>query len=167
MSKKDFFYRLVSLGGNSMLLKAYLILFVLIVPSVTWSQELCPPPKAVSPEQAPELMMNDSDFTVPEAMNSLDWLENKSWDVIKRFKTTNELLNCTECFGIPFPNSVTKVKGTLLKQTALLERERLEVAKLKLKAGSGNKSDVAAAQERFDRARKDYCAFMEKAEYVD
>ena len=148
-------------------LKAYLILFVLLVPSITSSQDLCPPPKAVSPDQAPELMMKDSDFTVPKAMKSLDWLENESWNVIKSFKTTNELLSCTECFGIPFPNSITRVKGTLLKQTALLERERLEVAKLKLKVGSGNQSDVASAQERFDRARKDYCTFMKKAEYVD
>jgi len=150
-----------------MRLKAYLILLVLLVPSVTCSQDLCPPPKAVSPDQAPELMMNDSDFTVPKAMNSLDWLENEFWDVIKRFKTTNELLSCTECFGIPFPNSVTRVKGTLLKQTALLERERLEVAKIKLTVGSGNKSDVATAQERFDKARKDYCTFMDKAKYID
>jgi outer membrane protein TolC len=59
------------------------------------------------------------------------------------------------------------VKGTLLKQTAMLERERLEVAKLKLKLGSGDQSDVAAAQERFEKARKDYCTFMDKAEYVD
>ncbi len=64
-------------------------------------------------------------------------------------------------------NSITRVKGTLLKQTALLERERLEVAKLKLKVGSGNQSNVAGAQERFNKARKDYCTFMEKAEYVD
>ena len=150
-----------------MRLKAYLIFIVLIVPSITWSQDLCPSPKAVAPDQAPELMMNDSDFTVPKAMNSLDWLENKSWDVIKRLKKINEFLNCTECFGIPFPNSVTRVKGTLLKQTALLEHERLEVAKLKLQAGSGNKSDLTAAQERFDKARNDYCTFMAKSEYVD
>lgn len=150
-----------------MRLMACLFLFVLLAPSLTWSQDLCPPRKELSPNQAPELMMNDSDFTVPKAMNSLDWLENESWNVIKRFKTTTELLHCTECFGIPFPNSVTRVKGTLLKQTALLERERLALAKLKLKTGSGNKDDVTAAQERFDKARKDYCSFMDNAEYVD
>ncbi len=150
-----------------MRMRAYLIFIVLLVPSLTWSQELCPPPKSASPDQAPELKMNDSDFSVPEAMSSLDWLENESWNVIKRFKTTRELLNCTECFGIPFPNSVSKVKGTLLKQTALLERERLVVSKFKLKDGSGKKNDVDAAQKRFDKARKEYCMFLEKAEYVD
>jgi hypothetical protein len=150
-----------------MRLRAYLFLIILLIPSLSWSQDLCPPRKALSPDQAPELLMNDGDFTMPKAMNSLDWLENESWNVIKRLKTTNELLDCTECFGIPFPNSVTRVRGTLLRQTALLERERLEVAKLKLKFGSGSKSDVASAQERFVKARRDYCTFMEKAEYVD
>lgn len=150
-----------------MRLRAYLIFLLFLVPSLAWSQELCPSTKSLTPDQAPELKMSDKDFTMPEAMRSLDWLENKSWDVIKRFKTTRELLDCTECFGIPFPNSVAKVKGTLLRQTALLERERLEVAKLKLKNGSGNNDDVAAAQKRFEKTRKDYCTFTEKAEYVD
>jgi outer membrane protein TolC len=48
-----------------------------------------------------------------------------------------------------------------------LERERLENAKLRLKAGQGTKADLDTAQKRFEDARGTFCKFLEKAEFVD
>jgi hypothetical protein len=55
----------------------------------------------------------------------------------------------------------------LLRQQALLELERLEIARLRLKVGSGSKADIEAVQERFENARREFCKFLEKARWVD
>ena len=109
----------------------------------------------------------EGDFTFSKAIESIRWLEIDVWDVIREHKTTEELMMSTGRFGIPFPNSVSRIKGVLLRQHALLEWERFEMAKLKLKAGSGSKAEVGAAQKRFENARREFCKFLEKAEWVD
>lgn len=142
---------------------AVAILFASIPAS---AQNLCPPPKAL-PEGVDDLRMVEGDFTFSKAIESLRWLEKDVWDVIREHKTTEELMMSTERFGIPFPNSVSSIKGVLLRQQALLERERLEIARLRLKAGSGSKADVEAAQKRFENSRREFCKFLEKAKWVD
>jgi len=148
-------------------LKKLVLALVILFASIPASaQNLCPPPKPL-PEGVDDLRMVEGDFTFSKAIQSLGWLEKDVWDVIREHKTTQELMMSTERFGIPFPNNVSRVKGALLRQQALLEREWFEVAKLKLKAGSGSKVDVEAAQKRFENARKEFCKFLEKAKWVD
>ncbi|MGA2468377.1 MAG: hypothetical protein ABSH06_29045 [Thermodesulfobacteriota bacterium] len=130
------------------------------------AQNLCPPTKAL-PEGVDDLRMVEGDFTFSKGIESLRWLEKDIWDVIREHKTTEELMMSTERFGIPFPKSVSTIKGVLLRQQALLERERFEIARLRLKAGSGSKADVEAAQKRFENARREFCKFLEKAKWVD
>jgi hypothetical protein len=143
-----------------------LAVVLLFAPILASAQNLCPPPKLL-PEGVDDLRMVEGDFTFSKAIGSLRWLEKDVWDVIREHKTTEELLHNTEQFGIPFPNSVSSIKGVLLRQQALLERERLEIARLRLKAGSGSKADVEAAQKRFENARREFCKFLEKAKWVD
>lgn len=57
------------------------------------------------------------------------------------------------------------IKGVLLRQEVLLEKERLENVKLKIK--TGNKKEIKKAQRRFDAARKKFCNFLKDAEWVD
>ena len=130
------------------------------------AQNVCLPPKPL-PEGVDDLRMVEGDFTFSKAIESLRWLEKDALDVVREHKTTEELLHNTEQFGIPFPNSVSRIRGVLLRQQALLERERLEIARLRLNAGSGSKADVEAAQKRFENARKEFCKFLEKAKWVD
>jgi hypothetical protein len=143
-----------------------LLVIRLFAPILASTQTLCPRPKPL-PEGVDDLRMVEGDFTFSKAIQSLGWLEKDVWDVIHKHKTTEELLHNTEQFGIPFPNSISKIKGVLSRQQALLEREGLNVAKLKPKAGSGSKADVEAAQKRFENARTEFCKFLEKAKWVD
>jgi len=143
-----------------------LALIILFAPIFVSAQNLCPAPKPLQ-EGADNLRMAEGDFTFSKAIESLRWLEEDVWDVIRQHKTTEELLHNTEQFGIPFPNGVSRIKGVLLRQQALLERERLEIARLRLKAGPGSKADVEAAQKRFENARREFCKFLEKARWVD
>jgi hypothetical protein len=143
-----------------------LAVVLLLAPILASAQNSCPPPKPL-PEGVNDLRMVEGDFTISKAIESLRWLEKDVWDVIREHKTTEELLHNTEQFGIPFPNSVSRIKGVLLRQQALLDRERLEIARLRLNAGSGSKADVEAAQKRFENARREFCKFLEKAKWVD
>jgi hypothetical protein len=143
-----------------------LAVVILFAPTVAPAQNFCPPLKPL-PEGVDDLRMVEADFTFSKAIESLRWLEKDVWDVIREHKTTEELLHDTEQFGIPFPNSVSRTKGVLLRQQALLERERLEIARMRLKAGSGSKADVEAAQKRFENARREFCKFLEKVKWVD
>jgi hypothetical protein len=117
--------------------------------------------------EAPELKMTERDFTEKAALDSLRWLEKDLVPLIERHKSTNDLLNNTEGFGIPYPNSIAITKGTVLRQRALLARARLENAILKLKAGVGSAQDVELSKQQFAAARKDFCEFLRHAEYVD
>lgn len=143
-----------------------LALVILFPPILASAQNMCPPHKPL-PKGYDHLRMVEGDFTIPKALESLQWLEKDIWDVISKHKTTEELLHDTEQFGIPLPNSVSRIKGALLYQQAMLERERIEIAKLRLGTGSGSKADLEAAEKRFEDARREFCKFLEKAEFVD
>ena len=146
------------------LLALCIVLMLVSIPAS--AQKICPPHKPL-PKGVDDLRMTEGDFTIPKAFESLHWLEKDIWDVISKHKTTEELLHNTEQFGIPLPNSVSTIKGALLYQQAMLERERLEIAKLRLKAGSGSKTELESAQKRFEDARRNFCKFLAKAEWVD
>jgi hypothetical protein len=111
--------------------------------------------------------MREEEFSISNADGSLHWLEKDSWGVIRKHTTTEKLLGDTEQFGIPFINSVSTVKGVLLRQQALLEKQQLEIEKRKLKGSSGSQAGVSEAQRRFDEAKKEFCNFLKKAKFVD
>jgi hypothetical protein len=150
-----------------MKIKCFLVLLFLFISTPAISQDLCAKAKDAAVNEAPELKFDEKDLNISEAMQSIKWLESDIWKVIKKYKTTKELVNCQECFDMPLLNHVLRVKGALLRQQALLEKERLETAKLKTKTGSGNKEDLKQAQIRFDVARKNFCKFIKDAELAD
>ena len=126
------------------------------------AEKLCPLP-ATLPEGADDLRMNENDFSFQRAKNSVRWLEEDIWQVIESKKTTEQLLMSTEQFGIPLPNSVSRVKGTLYKQRALLEKNNLEILKLKEAATK----EIKIAQKRFNIAKQEFCKLLEMTDYVD
>ena len=139
-----------------------LIVLLIASPYLTAAESLCPPPSSL-PEGADDLRMNENDFSFERAKNSVKWLEKDIWKIIRSKKTTSELLMYTEQFGIPLPNSVSRVKGTLYKQRALLEQKNLEILKLK----KATPKEINETQKRFNIAKQEFCKLLEKAEYVD
>jgi len=131
-------------------------------PYLMAAEKLCPPPSSL-PEGADDLRMNENDFLFSKAKNSIMWLEVDIWEVIRSKKTTDQLLDSTEQFGIPLPNSVSRVKGVLYKQKALIEQKNLEILQLK----KATPKEIKKAKERFDIAKQEFCSILEKAEYVD
>jgi hypothetical protein len=131
------------------------------------AQSLCPTPKPSTADEAPELRLSEKDLTLKKALEATNWLEKDVWEVFNRYQTTEELVGDTEGFGIPFPNSVMIAKAFLLRQQALLERERLEIAALKLKMGQTTEIEVQKLRSRFAAARRSFCSFLRDSEYVD
>ena len=72
-----------------------------------------------------------------------------------------------EGFYISYPNSLAFVKGFLLKQEALMKKSNLDVETLKLRNGRGRKEEVSKAEKEYVAAKKNFCDFLKKAEYVD
>lgn len=139
----------------------FLIILLIASPHLR-AENICSPSSSL-PEGADDLRMNENDFSFSKAKNSVKWLEKDIWKVIKSKKTTNQLLMSTEQFGIPLPNSVSRVKGTLYKQKALLENKNLEILKLK----KATPKEIKAAQKRFNLAKQEFCKLLERSEYVD
>lgn len=150
------------LGVITILRNLSFIILLIVSPSLVAAESLCSLP-TVLPEGADDLRMTENNFTFDKAKHSVSWLENDIWKVIRSKKTTSELLMFTEQFGIPLPNSVSTVKGTLYKQRALLELKNLEIMKLK----KATTEKVNAAQKRFNTAKYEFCKLLEKAKYVD
>ena len=136
--------------------------------SVAVAQTLCPVAhKPAAEEEADQLNMQEAEFHSDKALEAVEWLEKDVWDVIRRSKTTEELMSDTEGFGIPFPNSVAIAKGAILREQALVEQGRLELVKLKRKDGTATDAQVSAADRRFKEARRAFCRFLKQAQYVD
>jgi hypothetical protein len=133
--------------------------------SVGLAQTLCPSAKA--PAEAPELALEEKELTFQKGLAALEWLENDALKVMQRHDTVDELLSNTEAWGIPFPNTVMIAKGTLLRQQALLERERMQHLTTTRKLGQGTPAELEKQQRRFANARRAFCKYLEGAQYVD
>jgi hypothetical protein len=146
-------------------------------PMFAGAQDLCGPPKPPvelgqgaseapkeTEEEGSEVRMFEYDFELGKALAAVGWLEGIS-ETIERSKTLDDLRGID--FEFPFHNNTTVTKGAILRQQALLERERLEVARLKLKLASGTKADVDVARKRYLAARANFCKFLKNAGWAD
>jgi hypothetical protein len=155
------------------------ILCAVLLRSPAVAQDLCSPTKppvelgqgaVVSQSEAqgesPEAM-SEHDFDFEKAMEAMAWLRDGVWEYIKKSKTIVELKSISSGFPFRHHNNTEVAKGALLKQQALLERERLEVETLKLKVGSGTRAQVGSAQRRYGAARDAFCKFLSEAGWAD
>lgn len=149
-----------------MQIREIIVALLLVVASSGYAQSLCAA-GSINANEESELQMTEDTFTKKAALDSIRWLENDFWVALKRHKTTDALSMDTEGFGIPYPNSVTISKGTVLRQHALLMQARLDNERLKIKSGTGSAKEVRTAQAQFTAARNEFCGFIRHAQYVD
>jgi hypothetical protein len=143
------------------------------------AQELCSPTKppvelglgaattqSEAEDESPE-NMSENDFDFAKAMEAMTWLRDGVWEYIEKSKTIAELKSIDSGFPFRHHNYTAVAQGALLKQQALLAREKLEVETLKLKVGSGTKAEVGSAQRRYRAARDAFCKFLSEAGWAD
>jgi hypothetical protein len=152
-------------------MKSNTLIFIclfLIFPIFSVAEEICPgSDKLPAASGAEELKMYEKDFNFVRAMESVSWLEKDLIQIIKKHEHKSYSVLDYEGFYIGYTNHLTFVKGTLLKQEALITKNKLEFEKLKLKHGINTKEDVSKAEKAYFAAKKKFCDFLKEAEYVD
>jgi hypothetical protein len=151
-------------------MKSSILIFVclvLVFSTISLAEELCPGlDKLPAVSGADELKMYEKDFNIDRAMKSVKYLEEDVITIIQEHKGPHSVLQ-NERFYISYPNSLTFVKGTLLKQEALIAKNVLELEKLKFKNGANNKEDFYKAAKAYNAKKKKFCDFLKTAEYDD
>lgn len=144
----------------------FLICFSLFSANVS-AEELCPNIDTLPPPSgADELKMLEKQFTFKHAMESIQYLEKDVIEMLKKHKGSYSILDF-EGFYIGYPNSISFLKGTLLKQEALIAKNRLELMKLKSSKNTATKKKIDEAKKIYTESRKKFCDFLKNTEYVD
>lgn len=148
-------------------MKNYLFLIACIILfsySYSFGDQLCPESKdTLPPSGAEELKIFESKFTINRALNSVNFLEKDVIEIIKKHEHKEYSILDFEGFYLGYPNHLMSVKGTLLKQNAIIAKQELEILKLK----KGKKSELAEAIKNYEDTRKKLCDFLINNEYVD
>jgi len=149
--------------------KAIFVCLILLFAKVSFAEEICPgSDKWPASSGAEELKMNEKDFNLAAAMKSVSYLEKDVPTIIKKHEHKNSYsILDQEDFYIGYPNHLTFVKGTLLKQEAIIAKKKLDIEQLKLKNGTTTKEEVSKAEKTYVTSQKKFCNFLKKAEYVD
>lgn len=125
------------------------------------AESLCPrrPPL---PEGADELRMQESEFTLPRALKSVEFLRT---DFAKRIWGPNAVHDFGAWSGhyISYANSLQLIQGALLRQQVLLERARQEY----LASVDPRSPRAQQAARSLQDAIQSFCDFLRSAEYVD
>jgi len=133
-------------------------IFLLISAANIFAADLCKDIKVEAPE---ELIMKESEFTFEEANQALEILRKRMYGLLEEKKLSKDILESPQ-FYITYPNSLTIIEGTLLKQKVLLARKEYELLKQK-----GKVRESKRAEKIFIRAKEDFCKFLSKTIYVD
>ncbi len=144
-----------------------LILGTAFSPIFANAQQLCGTPKPDAEIEAPELRMFESDFELGKAMQAISWLKEGVWELMDQSKTLEEFRSLDSGFPFRHHNTTTVVKGAILRQQAILQSQRLEVATLKLKTGTGSKAGVELARKRYLAAKIEFCKFLAESRWAD
>lgn len=153
-------------------------IFLFIIPLISLNlsialanETICGPPKP-APSGADELRMEESEFNFKEALKSIEYLEsgaitiiekneNKIFQMIKENNIPQDMpldmfsVLSNEHFYLSYPNSISKIKGTLLKYRVLYFKEKMK--------SSNDKKTISSYQ----KAKEEFCNFVSQAEYVD
>lgn len=140
------------------------ICFILISFIFSYGNELCPKSKEIPPPSgAEELKIFESEFTIDRSLNSVKFLEKDVIEIIKKHEHKEYSILDYEGFYIGYPNHLMFVKGTLLKQNAIIAKQELEILKLK----KSKKQEISIASKKYEDARNKFCDFLKSNEYTD
>ena len=124
---------------------------------------ICPP--FVLPYGADDLWMREYHFNLAEfekALKSLGKQQRALYAAIIR----NEKVSL-EGLGFGIHNSMTVIKGTMLKQITMKIQAEYLLFKNQYENQPGKREDLLKARENYRSARKEFCNFLKQAEFAD
>jgi hypothetical protein len=115
------------------------------------------------------LPMRESDFDLYRAERNLDLLGSLTEPFGQAIAKANDRLPVdpsqlptASTFRSSYPNALNQIRGTLLKQRALMAEQDLALAK-----AHRNARQARAAQANLDAARQEFCGFLDAARFID
>ncbi len=139
------------------------MLSVLVFSSLAYSAQLCEDQERLLTDSADDLRMEEHLFVSEKALNSMIFLEEGVWKLLKEKRSTDDVIR-SEQFYVGYPNSLRIVKGALLRQNAIIARQNVD---LMAANNSISSEKLKIAQENYQEARDRFCEFLDNASYVD
>ena len=113
--------------------------------------------------------MREDDFDLYRAERNLDLLASLTEPFGQAIAKANDRqpadpsrLPTASTFQSSYPNALNQIRGTLLKQRALMAEQDLALAKAHRRA-----REARAAQAALDAARRDFCGFLDATAFIE
>ncbi len=153
---------------NILIAAGLIFLFVLLsFQTPCFGETLCDCDSINSTIESPdELKINADGLSFESSMHSLEYLETDFIQTLESAKDIESLYS-DEKFYIGYPNHLSIIKGTVLKQTVMLAKLKLDIEILKSKTGKGSAKALSKARKNLIESCQLYCSFLSKTNYVD
>lgn len=138
---------------------ASVVTLILMLANSGLAADLCPNLKVDAPD---DFIMHEREFTDDAAINSVSIIRSRIYELLEKEKSTKDILDSPQ-FYITFPNSLKKIEGTLLKQKAVIAQKEYDL----LKTRKSDDAKLREAKSNFEKAKREFCTFLESAIYVD
>ena len=141
---------------------AAVVLLIVLGTSPASAQSLCGSPNPPIADDQPRV--KEKDFNAKSFARASQYLHEDFPKLLERLKT-EDLLGTEAMYG--YWNSLIKMEGYVLLQEALLRRADRDLVSRKPSGSSVTRAAVAAANERFEEAKRKFCTFLTKTHYMD
>jgi len=147
-------------------IQALTIMIACVVPALA-ADMICPGDPGTAGGAVPEeLRIREDQLDFATAMDSVTYLEKQVPSLLDKHTQTKKVIQ-DESYYIGYPNSLRIIRGSLLRQRALIARERMELTALKSQSGKAGAKEREAAEREYRKAAKDLCSFLKGSGYAD
>jgi len=153
---------------NILIVAGLIFLFILFYFQTScFGEKLCDCDIINSTIESPdEVKIDEKGLSFEDALNSLEYLETYFIQTLQSAKDIESLYS-DEKFYIGYPNHLSIIKGTVLKQNVMLAKLKLDIETLKSKTGKGSVKAFSKARKNLIESCQLYCSFLSKTHYVD
>jgi hypothetical protein len=137
---------------------------VRVVEDADVANNLCPPLPPRTEEG--DWRARESEFDEKSFTDAMNYFEETLPRALHDRPKTEDVLE-SETFVISYPNSLTSIKGHVLRQDALLRIVERDLIVQKTQQGRASKADVTTANARVEEARRRFCEFLSGARFND
>ena len=142
------------------------LVILLCATGVGAAANVCPPPNPPIVPGSDDRRMTEDSFNAKDFAEAFRYFEEDLPRELRE-KPTTAAVRSTESFMIGYPNVLTAIRGYVLRQDALLRLAERDLAIERSRRQRVNKTEVAAANARFQEAKQRFCEFMKHTSYSD
>ena len=142
------------------------LVILLCAAGVGAAANVCPPPNPPIAPGSDDRRVTEDSFNAKDFAEAFRYFEEDLPRELRE-KPTTAAVRSTESFMIGYPNVLTAIRGYVLRQDALLRLAERDLVIERSRRQRVNKTEVAAADARFQEAKQRFCDFMKHTSYSD